>query len=188
VASGWVGHIHRRPTMANKITRGGHMRPRIGLVHWIPLLAIWRVGHMLEGGHPPEATPRLWHCKRVSLRAVLRLMRMLRRLWLWLKLVLVLRLRLRRRRRVTARLLLTLRLGRRGGSLALLAGESCLASGLMRLGLLGLHAVGLFPEAGGLQICSHPLRSLGYRVGRPRRDSRASRAILLISGHRRGSP
>jgi hypothetical protein len=34
----------------------------------------------------------------VSLRAVLRLMGMLRRLWLWLRLVLVLRLRLRRGR------------------------------------------------------------------------------------------
>jgi hypothetical protein len=34
----------------------------------------------------------------VSLRAVLRLMGMLRRLWLWLRLVLVLRLKLRRGR------------------------------------------------------------------------------------------
>jgi hypothetical protein len=84
--------------MTNEITRRGHLRPKIGLIHWIPLLAIWRVGHMLGGGHPPEATPRLWHCKRVPLRAVLRLMGMMKRLWLWLRLVLVLRLRLRRGR------------------------------------------------------------------------------------------
>ena len=74
------------------------MRPKIGLIHWIPLLAIRHVGHMLGGGHPPEATPRLWHCKQVSLRAVLRLERMMKRLWLWLRLVLVLRLRLLRGR------------------------------------------------------------------------------------------
>jgi hypothetical protein len=89
---------------------------------------------------------------------------------------------------MTARLLLSLRLGGRGGSLTLLAGESRLASSLMRLGLLGLHAVGLFPEAGRLQVCSHPLWPLGYRIGRPRRDGRASRAIFLVSGHRRGPP
>jgi hypothetical protein len=89
---------------------------------------------------------------------------------------------------MTARLLLSLRLGRRGGSLTLLAGESCLASSLMRLGLLVLHAVGLFPEAGGLQVCSHPLWPLGYRIGRPRRNNRASRAVLLVSGHRGGPP
>ncbi len=88
MTSGWVRHIYR-PTMVNEITRRGYVRPRIGLIHWIPLLAIWHVGHMLGGGHPPGATPRLWHCKRVSLRAVLRLR---------LRLVLVLRLRLRRGR------------------------------------------------------------------------------------------
>ncbi len=41
---------------------------------------------------------------------------------LWLRLVLVLRLRLRLGRQAVARLLLSLRLWRRGGSLTLLAG------------------------------------------------------------------
>ena len=85
MASGWVRHIYW-PTVAHKITRRRHVRPRKGLIYWIPLLAIGHVGHMLRGGHPPEATPRLWHCKRVPIRAGLRLR---------LRLMLVLRLRLR---------------------------------------------------------------------------------------------
>jgi hypothetical protein len=74
-----------------------HWRPRIGLVDWIPLLPIRHVGHLLGGGHLPEATPRLWHRKDVPLRALwLGLMRLKMRLWL--RLVLVLRLRLHPRR------------------------------------------------------------------------------------------
>jgi hypothetical protein len=67
----------------------------VALVHWIPLLAIWHIGHMLGGGHPSEATPRLWHREHVFFWAVLRLERMMRRLWLWLRLLLVRKLRLR---------------------------------------------------------------------------------------------
>ncbi len=74
--------------------------------------------------------------------------------------------------------------GGRGSSLTLLARESCLASGLARLELCVLRGVSLFTEAGGLQVCGLPLWPLGYRIGRPRRDGWASRAILLVSGHR----
>ncbi len=50
------------------------------------------VDHLLGGGHPPGATPRLRHRQCVPLRALLRLERMEMRLRLRLVLVLMLRL------------------------------------------------------------------------------------------------
>ncbi len=95
----------------------------IGLIDRIPLLAIgYVVGHLLGGGHPPGATPWLRHSQLMALRALLRQERA--RLRLRLKLVLMLRLS---PWRGPPRLLLSLGLGRRGGSLALLAREGCLA-------------------------------------------------------------
>ncbi len=49
------------------------------------------IGHLLGGGHPPRATPWLWHGQLVPLRALLRLERMKLRLRLRLMLVLMLR-------------------------------------------------------------------------------------------------
>jgi hypothetical protein len=53
-------------------------------------------------------------------------------------------------RRGPPRLLLSLRLGRRGGTLALLPREGCLACNLPDLGLLGVCGAGLFTQASRL--------------------------------------
>ena len=68
------------------------------------------------------------------------------RLKLRLRLRLVLMLRLHPGRG-PPRLLLSLRLGRRGSSLALLAREGCLMRSLSRLGLPGVCGAGLFTQA-----------------------------------------
>ena len=146
-----------------EITRVDHCWPMIGLVDRIPLLAIGSgVGHLWWGGHPPEATPWLRHSQRMTLRALLRRERM--RLWLRLRLRLVLMLRLHSGRG-SPRLLLSLGLGRRGGSLALLAREGCLVRSLSRLGLPGVCRSSLFAQADSLQVRSLPLRPLRHCVG-----------------------
>ncbi len=79
--------------MASKITRRGNRRPKVTMIHWVPLWAIWPVDHMLGGGHSPRAAPRLRHRGPLSLRLRLRLrLRGLTRLRLRLRLRLVVRL------------------------------------------------------------------------------------------------
>jgi hypothetical protein len=135
----------------------------IGLIDRIPLLAIRDVvSHMLGGGHPPGATPWLRHSQLMALRALLRQERARLRLRLRLRLILMLRLT---PGRGPPKLLLSLGLGRRGGSLALLAREGCLACGLSRLGLPGVCRASLFTQADSLQVRSPPLWPLGHCIG-----------------------
>jgi hypothetical protein len=42
----------------------------------------------------------------------------------------------------------------------------------------------LFTEAGRLKVCGLPLLPLWDSIGRPSSDNGASRALLLVSGHR----
>jgi hypothetical protein len=93
---------------------------------------------------------------------LLKLERAKLRLRLRLKLVLMLRLS---PGRSPPRLLLSLGLGRREGSLALLAGESCLSCGLSRLGLPGVCRASLFTQADSLQVRSPPLWPLRHCIG-----------------------
>jgi hypothetical protein len=94
----------------------------------------------------------------MTLRALLRQ----KRARLRLRLVLMLRLS---PGRGPPRLLLSLGLGRRGGSLALLAREGCLVRSLSRLGLPGVCRASLFAQADSLQVRSLPLRPLGHCIG-----------------------
>ncbi len=59
--------------MASKITRRGNWRPKVTMIHWVPLWAIWPVGHMLGGGHSPGDSPWLRHHRPLSLQVRLRL-------------------------------------------------------------------------------------------------------------------